>query len=143
MEFPLTLPIWWMGSKYLVALAGIWLTVHFMLNGRFKPEPDPVWREPWLNRHPWAMIGMLTFVAGLILFMFTHLKQPYEDRFIEFFLASAFLHTWPPLVLLVVGATLSAIMYRRRQFKVAGAVSFATIMLAGLVVPYYTLPLLL
>ena len=145
MNLPPSSATWFLLEHYLIALAGIWLTVHYMANGRTKREkndPTFTYHTDWLLRHPWVMIGMMASVAGTLITMSAHLNEPFQKSFNEFFYSVSFLASWPSLVLLLIGVIASVYLYRNKRYTIAGSVSFAVIMLAGLVLPYYTIPLL-
>jgi NADH:ubiquinone oxidoreductase subunit 5 (subunit L)/multisubunit Na+/H+ antiporter MnhA subunit len=145
MSLPPSSVIWFLLEHYLVALACIWFTVHHMANGQTKREKNDrtfMYQSDWLMRHPWAMIAMMVFMAGIPLTMSAHLNEPFQKSFNEFFYSGAFLASWPSFVLLLIGSIASVYLYRSKRYTIAGSVSFAVIMLAGFVLPYYTIPLL-
>jgi NADH:ubiquinone oxidoreductase subunit 5 (subunit L)/multisubunit Na+/H+ antiporter MnhA subunit len=145
MNLPPSSATWFLLEHYLIAIAGIWFTVHHMANGQTKREKNDrtfMYQSDWLLRHPLAIIGMAAFVVGIVFTMSVHLNEPFQKSFNEFFYAGAFLASWPSLVLLLIGIIASVALYRNKRYTIAGSVSFAVIMLAGLVLPYYTIPLL-
>ena len=139
MELTSSFPLVYFGSKYLLAVVCFWLTVHFWVTGKFGPSGEVVYDiRPWLARHPTAMIALTLALGGILLCALDHLKPEYEQVYYNLLVAGApFFYSWFALIVIGAGASLASIAYKVGSTRIGGMASFATVVLAALVVPYY------
>ncbi|MBA3732793.1 hypothetical protein H0W91_00225 [Patescibacteria group bacterium] len=139
MELPATLPLVYWGTKYLMAIFGIWLTFHYWIIGQQQKSRSSHYDDrPWLVRHPIAMMTLLVCVSFVILYILGNLKPLYVEPYYNLLVAGEwFLYSWYAVGLIVLSALIARVMYRNGATRFAGALTFGTVMLAGMMAPYY------
>ncbi len=127
------------GSKYVLAAIGIWLGTHHLASGKFeRQKPSYYDYRPFLARHPLAGIGAYSAAMMFILFLLSW-EKPGEIttyRLVLSALAPAF-YTWTAIALTIVFGAAALYLYSLRQTRIAGALSFASIMTLAFVAPFY------